>query len=64
MILGGITVVVWHQIPASVAPIFALYEILPGFVVCLVSAVIVSLFDKNKDAEMLVEFDNYKNMAD
>lgn len=64
MILGGITVVVWHQIPASVAPIFALYEILPGFVVCLVSAVVVSLLDKNKDAEMLVEFDNYKNMAD
>lgn len=64
MILGGIAVVVWHQIPGSVSPIFGLYEILPGFIVCLVSAVVVSLLDKNKDAEMLAEFENYKKMAD
>ena len=64
MILGGIAVVVWHQIPGSVSPIFGLYEILPGFIVCLVSAVVVSLLDKNKDAEMLAEFESYKKMAD
>lgn len=61
---GGIVVVAWHQIPASVAPIFGLYEIVPGFVVCLVLAVVVSLLDKNKNPEMLAQFDAYKTMPD
>lgn len=64
MILGGITVVVWRQIPATVAPIFGLYEIVPGFLICLISAIVVSLCDKNKDPEMLAEFENYKKMPD
>lgn len=64
LITGGITVVAWHQIPASVAPIFGLYEIVPGFMVCLFFAVLVSLLDKNKDPEMLAEFDAYKKLAD
>ena len=64
LITGGITVVAWHQIPASVAPIFGLYEIVPGFVVCLIFSVVVSLLDKNKDPEMLKEFDAYKAMKD
>ena len=64
MIAGGIVVVAWHQIPASVAPIFGLYEILPGFIVCLAVSVIVSLLDKNKDKEMLDEFKAYKEMKD
>lgn len=61
MVGGGITVVVWHQLKGG---IFNLYEIVPGFVVCLVLAVVVSLLDKNKDAQMLEEFDAYKKMAD
>ena len=64
MIAGGIVVVAWHQIPASVAPIFGLYEILPGFIVCLAVSVIVSLLDKNKDKEMINEFKAYKEMKD
>ncbi len=64
MIAGGIVVVAWHQIPASVAPIFGLYEILPGFIVCLAVSVIVSLLDKNKNKEMLDEFKAYKEMKD
>jgi hypothetical protein len=31
---------------------------------CLIVAVVVSLCDKNKDPEMLKEFDNYKSMKD
>ena len=64
MISGGITVVAWHQIPSSVAAIFGLYEILPGFIVCLLVSVLVSLFDKKKDEEMLKEFQAYKEMKD
>ncbi|MBQ0050990.1 MAG: sodium/proline symporter PutP [Treponema sp.] len=61
LITGGVTVVTWHQLHGG---IFDLYEIVPGFVVCLVFSVVVSLLDKNKDPEMLAEFDKYKNMAD
>jgi sodium/proline symporter len=64
ILAGGITVVVWHNIPASVAPIFGLYEILPGFVLCLLAAVVVSLIDKNKDPRMLADFDTYREMED
>lgn len=64
LVLGGITVVAWHQIPDTVAPIFGLYEIVPGFLICLIASIVVSLCDKNKDPEMLAEFDAYKKMAD
>ena len=64
LITGGVTVVAWHNIPASVCPIFGVYEILPAFILCLVVTVVVSLLDKNKDAQMLEEFDNFKKMPD
>ena len=64
LIGGGITVVAWHNIPATVAPIFGVYEILPAFIVCLVLAVVVSLLDKNKDPEMIAEFEKFKAMED
>lgn len=54
---GGVTVVVWHNI--SLGGIFSLYEIVPGFIICLVLAVVVSLFTK-KDEEVLAMFDKYK----
>ena len=63
LICGGITDVVWHYIPASVAKIFGLYEILPAFIVCLVVTVVVSLLTK-PDAEVLAKFEEYKKMED
>lgn len=63
LICGGITDVVWHYIPASVAKIFGLYEILPAFIVCLVVTVIVSLLTK-PNAEVIAKFEEYKKMED
>lgn len=63
LICGGITDVVWHYIPASVAKIFGLYEILPAFIVCLVVTVIVSLLTK-PNAEVIKKFEEYKKMED
>ncbi len=60
LIGGGVTVVLWHNLSGG---IFNLYEIVPGFVVCLVLAVIVSLCTK-KDPEVLAEFDSYKKSND
>lgn len=61
LIAGGVTVIAWHNLKGGV---FNIYEILPGFFACLIFAVAFSLLQKNKDAEMLAEFDKYKNMAD
>ena len=61
LIAGGVTVVLWHNLKGG---IFNVYEILPGFIACLVFAVAVSLLDRNKNPEMLAEFDAYKKMAD
>ena len=61
LIVGGVTVVVWHNLQGG---IFAVYEILPAFILCLISAVVVSLLDKNKDPEMLAEFDAFKKIED
>ena len=61
LICGGVTVVVWHNLKGG---IFNVYEILPAFIICLVVTVVVSLFDKNKDSQMLDQYDAYKNMAD
>lgn len=61
LICGGVTDVAWHYLHGG---IFDVYEILPAFIVCLLVTIVVSLFDKNKDPEMLREFDVYKNMED
>lgn len=61
LIAGGVTVVLWHNLKGG---IFNVYEILPGFIACLVFAVAVSLLDWNKNPEMLAEFDAYKKMED
>ena len=60
-IIGGfITVVVWHNLKGG---IFNMYEILPGFIVCLLLAIVVSLFTK-KDEEIEAQFDKFKAMKD
>lgn len=55
---GGLVVVVWHQLSGG---IFNVYEIVPGFLTCLLCSVVVSLLDKNKDEQMLAEFDAFKS---
>jgi sodium/proline symporter len=64
LITGFVAVVLWHNLPASVHPIFGLYEILPGFAICLLFTVVVSLLDKTKDEKVLAQFDAYKKMSD
>lgn len=61
LICGGVTDVVWHYLHGG---IFDLYEIVPAFLMCLLVTVVVSICDKNKDAQMLEEFDKYKKMPD
>ncbi len=61
LVCGGVVDVTWHYLHGG---IFDLYEIVPAFVTCLVITVLVSLIDKNKDPEMLKEFDAYRQLSD
>ena len=54
---GGATVIVWIALGLSAADKTGIYELLPGFIVCLVLAVVVSLIDKAPSAEVTAIFD-------
>ena len=59
MVAGAATVVVWNQIGQP----FKMYEIVPGFIVCLVVAVAVSLVSKPPADKIVAEFDEAKRLA-
>lgn len=62
MIAGAVTAFVWGQFQPDVAwGLFGdehLYEIVPGFLLCLVLAVLVSLVTPQPPREAMVEFDD------
>ena len=57
IIAGGIAVVLWHNLSGG---IWNLYEIIPGFVFCLLAAIIVSLIKPNENAEIEDEWNKYQ----
>ena len=57
IIAGGVTVITWHNFSGGILDV---YELLPGFIACLAAAVLVSILDKDKDPQMLKEFDEFK----
>ncbi|MDR1468610.1 MAG: sodium/proline symporter PutP [Spirochaetaceae bacterium] len=61
LVCGGVTVIVWKQLGGG---IFNLYEIIPGFAVCLLVTVIVSLLDKPADREVIAEYEAYQKLGD
>jgi len=59
MIAGAVTVVVWK---AQTGGLFDIYEILPGFIVCGVVAILVSLFGKPAGEDTKAEYDRIRAM--
>lgn len=53
IIVGALTVIVWKNTMAH----WGIYEILPGFVLSMISIVVVSLFDRSPDQDTLDRFD-------
>ncbi|MCY6959251.1 sodium/proline symporter PutP [Clostridium sp. ZC22-4] len=60
MIAGGITVILWKSLSGG---IFELYEIVPGFIISIITIIIVSLLDKEPDDEIKREFDMVKSKS-
>ncbi len=67
IITGAATVVIWANWINPIegiewTQIFSLYEIVPGFILCGLVAIIVSLMGKEPSAEIQAEFDQAKSL--
>jgi sodium/proline symporter len=57
LIVGAVTVIVWHTLGREVGGIFKLYELVPAFALSFVSVVVVSLLGKQADESIFTEFE-------
>ena len=59
MLGGAATVFLWHTLIKPLGGVFAIYELLPAFLVSLLLIVVVSLVTGSPSEEILNEFDHY-----
>lgn len=57
MITGGVMVFVWKYVIAGLGGIFAIYELLPAFVLACIAIVVVSLLTKKPEEEILAVYE-------
>lgn len=58
LITGGLMVFLWKFVIANLGGVFAIYELLPAFVVAIIVNVIVSLCTAKPSDDMIAEFDS------
>lgn len=59
MVSGTATVLIWHNLIKPLGGVFAIYELLPAFLVSLLFIIVVSLLTPAPDDTVLYEFDHY-----
>lgn len=64
MLSGGISALVWPELLYPLGGVFAVYELLPAFIISFILIVVVSLLDKQPSAEIEAEFEQAKANAD
>ena len=62
MLAGGIAVFVWKYAVAPMGGVFAIYELLPAFLVGIAVIAVVSLLTKAPEQEILDEFEAAKSV--
>lgn len=62
MITGGAFVFIWKLGISKLGGVFAIYELLPAFLLSCIAIVVVSLLTKPESAEVLEEFERAKTM--
>ncbi len=60
MVAGGVSVFVWKYLVAPLGGVYAIYELLPAFLIGIAVIIIVSLLTKWPDEEILKEFEAAK----
>ena len=64
MLIGGIMVFVWNLGISKLGGVFAIYELLPAFILSSLAIIIVSLATKEPSKEIYDEFERAKNYTD
>ncbi len=62
MVAGGIMVFLWKFVIAKLGGVFAIYELLPAFIIGLVVNIVVSLITPAPEQEVIDEFDAVMNI--
>ncbi|MDR1626261.1 MAG: sodium/proline symporter [Spirochaetia bacterium] len=60
MVCGGLTVVIWKNLIARLGGVFAVYELLPAFLISALAIWVVSLLSSPPPAEIIAEFEKAK----
>ena len=63
MITGGVSVFIWKLLLNPLGGVFAIYELLPAFIVSCIVIVAVSLLTKAPDEEIVKTFEKVKKMT-
>lgn len=63
MIAGGVMVFVWKFVIAKLGGAFAIYELLPAFVIGLVVNIVVSLATPKPEQEIIDDFESIKGLG-
>lgn len=61
MVSGGVMIFVWKYVIAKLGGVFAIYELLPAFIIASVAIVVVSLLTKAPEKEVTDNFDAVKS---
>lgn len=64
MVSGGAMVFIWKFIIAKIGGVFAIYELLPAFIIGCIAIVVVSLLTPAPEKEIVEEFEAVKAMKD
>jgi sodium/proline symporter len=61
MVVGGVMIFVWKYVIAKLGGVFAIYELLPAFILASIAIVVVSLLTKAPEKEIVEEFEAVKS---
>lgn len=62
LIVGAAMVFIWKFVIAPVGGVFAIYELLPAFILASIAIIVVSLITKAPDKEIVEEFESIASM--
>ncbi|MGI6161608.1 MAG: sodium/proline symporter PutP [Christensenellales bacterium] len=60
MVSGGLTVIIWKNLLSQLGGVFAIYELLPAFIISCIFIYVVSLMTEEPSSEILDEFQRAK----
>ncbi len=64
MVTGGVVSIVWSMYISKLGGVFAVYSLLPAFVISCIVIVVVSLLTKAPSQEIIDEFESVKNYVE